>query len=84
MTRLICCIAAVAVTLEVLNAQSIDTTTHLSAIASGKVVPVTRYVQLQVGEKTLKPGLRVSLSTDEIGQLRVLFIRDSLTNDYGP
>jgi len=65
------------------HAQSADTTVQFPAIRFGTVVPLSRYVQLYSGQRPIEPNAPVALSREEIAQLQIHFLRDSLTIEDG-
>jgi hypothetical protein len=50
-----------------------------NAVRFGSVVPLSRYVRLLSGDEVIDPGAPVALSRDEIAQLQIWFVRDSLS-----
>ncbi len=50
----------------------------------GKIVPLSRYVRLGLGEKVLPSEKRIVLNKEEVQKLKVVFLRDSLQPNDGP
>ncbi|MBM4162568.1 MAG: hypothetical protein FJ217_15885 [Ignavibacteria bacterium] len=84
MKALFCLLTLSAAVFNPIPAQINDTTGQFSRIRIGAVVPLIRYVQLTTRDRVIEPGNPIALSPEEISVLRVVFLRDSLSDQDGP